>query len=1257
MDFYMISQRETKEGLEIFPSFLVKRNQDLMVRGRDFYAVWDEANGLWSTNSYRLAELIDDELRAYSQTVTYEGKKVVKYLQNSDNGRWAKFRNYVKDLDDSFVQLDSRLTFLDDEVKKSDYVSKRLPYTLAEGDISAWDEIVGTLYDVDNRAKLEWAIGSIVAGDSQTLQKFVVLYGPAGTGKSTILKVVEKLFEGYIATFDAKSLGSANNTFATESFRSNPLVAIQHDGDLSRIEDNTMLNSIISHEDMEMKVKFKSSFTARVNAFLFMGTNQPVKISDSKSGIIRRLIDVHPTGAKLAPNHYFALMSQIDFELGAIAYHCYQRYLEMGKNYYSSYRPTQMMFETDMFFNFVESHIDIFKNDDGTTLKAAYALYKEFCEDAGIAPNKQLPMHRVREELKAYFHAFDREARVDGTHVRNWYSEFDMTKFKFKETVEETNTISLVMEEETSLLDEFLADQPAQYANKDEFPEKKWDNATTTLKDLDTSKLHYTKVPENFIVIDFDLKDNDGHKSAERNLEAASSWPATYGEFSKGGGGVHLHYLYDGDASLLRRDHSNGIEVKVYTGNASLRRRLTKCNNVPIATLPAGALPIKETKVLKSDQIQSEKGLRELILRNLRKEIHSGTKPSVDFIAKILEDAYVSGLTYDVSDLRPTIIAFANNSTNQSLQALKVVQKMKWKSDENSQTETTFVSEDGKIRVTEAKDDRLVFFDVEVYPNLFVVCWKYQGSPDVVRMINPSSKDIENLFVYKLVGFNNRRYDNHILWAAFMGYNNEQLYKLSQAIIEGKPGVLFGEAYNLSYADIYDFASVKKSLKKWMIELKVSKMEMSIPWDQPVPDDMIDKVVEYCCNDVEGTEATFEDRKSDFTARQILAELSGLTANDTTQKHTAKILFGNDRNAQEKFVYTDLSEEFPGYTFDMGQSSYMGEDPSEGGYVYSEPGMYENVAVLDVASMHPTSIIQLNLFGDEYTPKFKDLLDARIAIKRGEFDKAREMLDGRLAPYLQDESTAKDLSYALKIVINIVYGLTSAKFDNPFRDHRNKDNIVAKRGALFMIKLKNYVQTELGVDVVHIKTDSIKVANPTDEVIKAITDFGAQYGYEFEHEATYDKFCLVNDAVYIARKGDEWDAVGAQFQHPYVYKTLFTNEPLEFDDFCETKQVAKGAIYMDFEHDRPAVLTEAMQFVGKIGRFVPVIPEQGGAVLYRVVDDKHYAVAGTKGYYWVEAEMAKNLDEDVIDLAYFEGLAEEAKDTINKWGSFEEFVS
>ena len=135
---------------------------------------------------------------------------------------------------------------------------------------------------------------------------------------------------------------------------------------------------------------------------------------------------------------------------------------------------------------------------------------------------------------------------------------------------------------------------------------------------------------------------------------------------------------------------------------------------------------------------------------------------------------------------------------------------------------------------------------------------------------------------------------------------------------------------------------------------------------------------------------------------------------------------------------------FPGYKYDAGKYTYRGFETGEGGYVYAEPGLYHNVAVLDVASMHPNSIIALDSFG-KYTKNFKDILDARVAIKHGDYESARKMLDGKLSPYLEDEKDAKDLSFALKIAINSVYGLTKARHPNKFRDNRNKDNIVADR--------------------------------------------------------------------------------------------------------------------------------------------------------------------------------------------------------------------
>lgn len=1265
MDFYKIKQLQKKNVTEIYPAFVVQKHEDLMVRGRSFYAIWDKDKGLWSTNEDDVPRLVDKELRIYKEEIepTTVGTILVRWLRDFDSNTWKKYKELLSSMFDSYHVLDNNLTFLNTEVKKTDYVSKRLPYPLEAGPHEAWDELVGTLYDDDERRKIEWSIGAIVSGDAKTIQKFLVIYGEAGAGKSTILNIIQQLFKGYYTTFEAKELTSSNNTFSTDSFRGNPLVAIQHDGDLSKIDDNSKLNAIVSHEEMQMNEKYKPSYSAKVNCFLFMGTNKPVKITDGKSGLIRRLIDVKTSGRKVPVTKYQALVSQIEFELGAIAQYCLDVYRQYGKHYYSSYIPLDMMFKTDVFFNFVEAHYYEFEREDSITLSRAYDLYKKYCEDSLI--DHKLPRYKFRDELKNYFVEYLDRTRVEGNDnpIRSVFKGFQKNKFlSTQEIKEDILPFSISLDSDESIFDEVAADYPAQLASPlDSLPAYKWMNVSTTLKDLDTSQLHYVKLPENHIVIDFDLVDDSGEKSKELNLEAASKWPPTYSEFSKSGKGIHLHYIYDGDVNRLAHLYSPGIEIKTFPGDSSLRRKVHKCNELPIATINSG-LPLKGEKVISADTVASEKGLIALVERNLNKEFHPGTKPSVDFIYKIFEDAHKSGLKYDLTSMRPKVLKFAMRSTNQSENCVNLVAKMKFKSDDEEANPVL-------SGVIENNSDKpIVFFDVEVFPNLFIICWKYDGTDKLpVRMINPKPNEVETLFSMKLVGFNNRRYDNHILYAAYMGKSPGELFQISKQITSKEQNGYFRNAYDLSYTDIYDFSSAanKKSLKKWEIELGIHHKELGIPWDQPVPEDRWTEVAEYCDNDVVATEVVFHHLSGDWAARRVLAALSGLTVNHTTNQHTTKIVFGDDKNTETSLVYTDLSEMFPGYKFDLGKSTYRGELVGEGGYVHAEPGIYENVALLDVASMHPTSIEKLNVLGP-YTERLNDLRKGRVAIKRNQLDTLDGLLDGKLKAFAelakQGEFTLKDLAEGLKTAINSAYGLTFAHHDNPFRDKRNIDNIVAKRGALFMVDLKYAVQ-EKGFKVAHIKTDSIKIPNATPDIIQFVHDFGKRYGYEFEHEATYSKFCLVNDAVYIAeykdgKKAGTWTPTGAQFAHPIVFKSLFSKEELEFDDYCETKSVTgDSAIYLDFNED----LKEGehnYQFVGRIGSFCPMIPGSGGAELMRTKADKYYAVTGTKGYRWMERETVKELKlESNIDPAYTDKLIEAAINQINKFGDFDKFVS
>lgn len=942
LDFFTVATRSKKPGyVEVYPKFQVKPTEDLMLRGGDFYAIWVEDRGLWSTNEYDAVQLIDRELTRYAEEHKGEldGNVKISYMRDAESGTidaWHKFCQ--KQMRETYHVLDEKLLFSNDGTNKKDYASKRLSYPLEPGDCPAYEKIISTLYSEEERHKLEWAIGSIVTGESRTLQKFLVLYGGPGTGKSTILNIIQDLFDGYHTVFDAKALGSANAQFALEPFKDNPLVAIQHDGDLSKIEDNTRLNSVVSHEWMTINEKHKAQYKNRFICFLFMGTNKPVKITDGKSGILRRLIDVSPSGNKIPAREYKKLMKQVKFELGPIAYHCKEVFLsDPGR--YDEYIPTSMMSQSNDFYNFMIDSYSIFKREDGTTLKAAWEMYKNYVEEAKV-PYSLSKMH-FRAELMNYFREFsERFTNDDGDRLRSYYHGFRTEKFQdddnepvrveeaASDDMEEKKTKELEipdwlkMEVQESIFDKECANCLAQKASSKETPSRKWDDVKSTLSKLDTSKLHYVKVPDNHIVIDFDIRDESGQKSFQKNLEAAEKWPPTYAELSKSGAGIHLHYIYSGDVTKLSRIYDDEIEVKVFTGKSSLRRMLTKCNNLPFATISSG-LPLKgDDKNLAAnwEGIKNEKMLRTMIKRNLNKEYHPNTKPSIDYIAKLLDDAYNSGIGYDVSDLRNEIFAFAAGSTHQADYCIKLTNKMKFKSEDPSPS-------------VEADTDELVFYDVEVFKNLFLVNWKVAGlGKPVVRMINPKPHEIENLLKFKLVGFNVRRYDSHMLYACLMGYNNEQLYNLSKNIINAEKGdrnkAFFSEAYNLSYTDIYDFAAKKQSLKKWEIELgnltrddlakkgfseeEISiikagthHQELGLRWDEPVPEEMWEKVAEYCDNDVIASEAVFTYLKGDFTARQILADLAGGTVNDTTNSLTTKIVFGKERHP--KLVYTDLA--------------------------------------------------------------------------------------------------------------------------------------------------------------------------------------------------------------------------------------------------------------------------------------------------------------------------------------------------------------
>lgn len=1254
MDFLDVSVKKFTSNnrtvdYEVSPDFIFGDAKDLVVKGSKFYAYWN--GSFWDTKQKNLFYDIDSLLwrKARELEDGRPGLRIdVKEIRKASAGKFRLFADFCKACEASDISFNQKVLFADHKMQRRDYATTQLTYSPQEGEATAFKELIGTLYLPKELDKILWFMGALFTNKMYKIEKFMYLYGSKGSGKGTVLKIFRMLFEDYCGTIDLKLLTSADQ-FATGQIQEVPLL-IDEDTDISHIYNDTPLLKLTSHETISVNKKFKEPYDVKFIGLLITASNQRYKVRNVDSGITRRAIVVNPSGQKVSHTRYNQLMSQIKYELPYIAHMAISRFEELGFDYYDDYFDVDMAEQTDHIFDFIRSNAIHMQN--GITLKQISELYREYLEDMGWKTDGYKAT--IKREALRYFDTMLKDSHVDGTRVNNYFKGFRWN-IAFPEGVVGTTKADdtvvpdnwLEFDHHNEVFNKLAAEYPAQPALRNGNPSEKWDNVVTKLSDIQTNKLHWVKVPLNHVILDFDLKDENGNKNLELNKEAASKFPPTYAEVSKSGQGIHLHYIYDGNVNELDNLVEKNIEIKVYRGKSSLRRIDKASNNLQLSHISSG-LPLKEKKDREMyDQIKeityTEKTLRKFVKRQLgmiegKEPSHPNTKPTIDFIAHEIQKAADMGLEYDITDLRHAVFMRAIRSTNNKDYCLAVFQKIPW---------STMRDDDG---ATEAKltnftkiypKEELVFFDIEVYPNLFVVVWKKYHDDEFTKWINPTPDQIEYLMSFPLVGFNNRRYDNHILYARLLGATNMELFTQSHRIINEKNAKsgMYAAAYELSYTDIYEYSQKKQSLKRWEVDLGIKHVEMEIPWDKPVPDELVPVVVDYCVNDVDATEKLFDAIYADYVAREILATIAKGSMNATNNQLTAKFIFGDDPRPQDKFNYVHLAKIFPGYKYEFGKSYYRGYETGEGGFVYAEPGVYSNIALLDVESMHPNSLVNMNYFGP-YTKRYADLLKVRVLLKHNKIDEVKQMFDGVLAPFLDNPEYLKPLVTALKIVINSVYGMTSAKFDNKFKHPDNVDNIVAKRGALFMVDLKFAIE-EQGYKVCHIKTDSVKVPNADEKIIQFVHDFGKQekYNYKFEHEHTYKRMALINNAVYIAQlEDDSWSPVGAEYANTYLLKRVWTKEELVDRDFFITKQ-SKGHIYLGDE------------FVGKVGS---IYASKTGAECMWTDDDENFkSVTGTKGYLFKQTD---KFDIEDVDFSYYDKVAVDGLKKIMKVGDITKVV-
>lgn len=1220
MDFYNIVIDKSKKVTQIGPLFRTIAIQDIIIdnKAQEVVAYWDEKRMTWSEDIAKLLKGIDkevfDEFHEFQKLHPEEPVTLntIDNVASSAYRDWLKFLNNVRTPKPEF---NSEVLFSDHDIEREDYATYKLPYR-PDPDVSIDEFLEGmsVFYDHENLDKLLWFIGATLTGDIHNIQKFAYLYGKAGSGKGTTIEIIKQIFQGpYTGQISLEKL-TGKSEFASSQVRDLP-VLYDPEVNLYRMTNDTPLLALTAHEPISVNRKFRDPVEVTFRGFLIAASNQPVKVRNIDAGINRRLVDIYQTGNKMTTDQYNKWMSIIPSQVPGIAHYAIQRYRAMGRSFFEGYVSQQMLAQTNYIHRFVRENYLLFT--DPMPLGKAYEMYQSYLANDNV--DFKVTRHDFQNDFSRYYdHTESKHQTIKGIQSKFWFIGFDHSSVQDLEPTEISEQPSIypsISETFTSDFNYFNQPEvefPAQYATSQGIPAKKWHEVTTTNHDIDQTKLHYIQAPSSILVIDID----NHHPNTDRPVMEVLSelnLPETFAEPSRSGKGIHLYFQYNDSVPLKQISINDQIEVKPYNGLSSIRRQFTHSNGVVnLATINFATLkplfdklPKEKSPVIDEDlkrYTDSEEQLRTWIKKALKREINPNTKPNVDFIQKVVQEAIDSDVTFNIKDLEPAITTFALSSTNQSEAALKIALDLTY---QNPPVQPT-VFEMPTAPTKRVADRDLMFYDVEVFRNVFMFSYYKQSTMnEPATLINPTQSELYDLVKGEaLVGFNNYRYDDFILYYALIGYTPMQLFNVSQMIIsDKKSNELAFKAHDISYADLYEIAVTKQSLKKWEVELGLPYDEVDTDWNEPLPEDLWERVASYNRNDTRVLPELLKHLYGDYEAALVLAALSGLPLNRTINSHTTQIIFTLPDGTRVKpdaneTVYTDLSQEFPGYEFDRYKgSSYMGLNPSNGGYVYSQPGVYKRAVELDLKSMHPTSAVQLNYFG-RFTPSYKALMDVKFHLSDGDLKAASKSIP-LLADILSDPSTNVDtIIKAVKRAINSAYGLTSASFDNPLKNPQNIDNIVAKRGALFMITLQRKLESE-GVGVIHIKTDSIKLDNPTEEQINEVIEFASTYGYQFKIEDTYTPFVLIDKAQLIGYSAshESWHAIGTKFINPYTYKTLFSHEDYVLSDYRRVIESRTGKLFL------------GGVFVGRIGAFIA--SENGDTLMIHRPDGTESSPAGT----------------------------------------------
>lgn len=425
--------------------------------------------------------------------------------------------------------------------------------------------------------------------------------------------------------------------------------------------------------------------------------------------------------------------------------------------------------------------------------------------------------------------------------------------------------------------------------------------------------------------------------------------------------------------------------------------------------------------------------------------------------------------------------------------------------------------------------DNVVFFDIEVFSHNAFVVFK-DVNKKLLRVFHNNFVGLEKFIEGRtLVGFNNYFYDDHILHGMLDLKTPGQIKSLNDRIIGGERPKI--KNYRFDSLDVFQQIDVSMpSLKR--IEGNMGRMilesSVSFDIDRPLTDQEYQDVLDYCIYDVDTTIDAYKMRiNSYFKPKRSLLDMlgddKGKRWNTTTL--SANVLLNKPLTPWSNIrVSEDMMSLVPPEVVDLWLTKEKGsvtvhefDCDIEFGFgglhgVHRHIKRAENVKLLDVASMYPNIILNINALGSA-TETYKNIIDRRIEVKH----------------------TDKVLSDALKLVLNSVYGNLKNQYSLLKNFKAALSVCVYGQIALYDLckKISPFAK------IININTDGVAFIPYDDGYLTAWKVWEEEFNLTLE-EDEYDLFIQKDVNGYIAKKGDDLKCKGGDV-NKYHADQVFKN--------------------------------------------------------------------------------------------------------------------